>query len=284
MSIPNVRSRNFWLEAIDAFFKGNPRLYSPHNKALLEKNFLNLIDNYKPVVENLVNICITTVDVSNVIKFVWFSQKIGFTQNNLVTIFRHIAGLGNDGRLFINSVGSKLLGIEKVALKIGKASSVFLIFTVAIQMLIYIRRGEYGLALGEMIKTIIALGCLPAAIFDMFDQLLMTFAPDFMKHPCVRVFRVLNVLQGAKYLADMFMSFGMIFAYAYTHQIREVEKAVTDLATHWEKSPFGIATEASRNVIDLLVPYLPKGYVPNWMLNLVEYNRTHLPDWQKYSG
>lgn len=279
MAKPYFRDPAFWRAEIDAFFKNNPQFYTPSNKALLEKEFLNLIDTYKPFLENIVNICITTVDAANVIKFVWFARRAGFTNHNIATIFNHITGLKDDARFFINTVGTKLLGMEEAAKKIGQASIVFLVITVSVQVLIHIRRNEYGLALGEIIKTLLSVACFPAAVFDMFDQILSTFAPSFMQHPFVRAFRMLNGLQGAKHLADTLLTLGMIFGYAYQHRYTEVENAYAALADHWEKSPFGFATEVSRGAIEVLERYLPDWAKFDWIVNLAEYHRTHPVHW-----
>ena len=275
MPRPDFRDPAFWRAEIDAFFKNNPQFYSPANKERLEKEFLNLIDTYKPFLENIVNICLTALDAANVIKFVWFARSIGFTDNNIMTIFNHITGLKDDARFFINTVGTKLLGIEQAAKKIGQASIVFLVITVSIQVIIHFRRNEYGLAFGEIIKTLLSVACFPAAVFDMFDQILSTFAPGFMQHPFVRAFRMLNGLQGAKHLADTLITLGMIFGYAYQNRNTEVENALAALADHWEKSPFGFASEVSRGAVVILERYLPNWAKFEWIENLVEYSRAH---------
>ncbi|GEM_PF-6093610 len=137
---------------------------------------------------------------------------------------------------------------------------------VAIQVLIHIKRNEHGLAIGEIIKTAFSVACLPAAMFDMLDQLLSAVAPDFMNNPFVRIVRMWNPLQGSKHLANTLFTIGMIWGYAYTNQYKEVERALDKLATQWEQSPMSIATDASRTAVEILERYLPNWAKVSWLL------------------
>lgn len=284
MASPLFRDPSFWRQQINAFFQNNPQFYSPANQALLEKEFLNLLEFSKTFAENLANTCLTVFDAANVIKFVWLAQKLGFTNHNIETIFNHITGLRGDARLFINAVGSNLLGVQEAAAKIGRASVVFLIITVAIQVYIHYRRGEYGLAFGEIIKTILAVGCFPFAVIDMFDQLLCAIAPNLMKHWFVRMLRGLNGLQGAKHLANTILTLGSVVGYAWYHNIEEVNKSLANLVEQWSQSPQYFFAEASGSLVETLERKNPGLSKYEWIRNLAEYWRNNPPEWNKYQS
>lgn len=284
MADPRFKNINFWKQEFDAYFNNNPLFNTPGNKDMLLNEFLNLTDFSKTFLENLYNICMTTHDASNVIAFYCLQKRLNIPNRTITIIFRHISGVGDKSRNFINIIGSNVLKIEKASKALGAASGFVVCIFTAVQMLVHIGKNEYGLAMGELIKTILSIACAPAAVIDMLDQLIGSFAPWIFNNPFTRALRLFNGLQGAKHLADTVLTFGMVFGYAYQNRNAEVEKALGDLATRWEQSPFGMASYLSRGFVDILNGILPNyksrlGYIDGWiqsmreaMKNLSDYN------------
>lgn len=275
MADPKFKDINFWKQEFQAYFNNNPLFDTPGNREMLWTEFLNLVDMSNTLMQNFYNICMTTHDASNVIAFYCLQRRLNIPNRTISVIFRHVSGIGDKSRNFINLVGSNVLGIERAAKTLGKLSAPVIVFFTAIQMLTHIGRGEYGMAMGEMIKTILSVACAPAAVIDMLDQLIGTFAPWIFGNPFTRSLRMFNGLQGAKHLTDTLLTFGMVFAYAYQNRNQELEKALGDLATRWEKSPFGMATYLSRGFVQILNDVLPNyqsrfGFLDGWLQSIRE--------------
>lgn len=287
--MPDLRFKdiNFWKDELTAYLNNNPAFNTPANKQMLWTEFLNLTELSKTFLENLFNICMTTHDAANVIAFYCLQKRLNIPNRTITIIFKQISGLGDQARFFVNAVGSKVLKIEQLSKALGAASGFLICIFTAIQMLVHIGKNEYGLAMGELIKTILSVVCAPAAIIDMIDQLIGSFAPWIFNNPFTRSLRLFNGLQGAKHLSDTILTLGMVFGLAYQNRNAEVEKALGDLASRWEQSPFGMATYLSRGVAQILNDILPNytsrlGFIDGWLQsirdsirNLGEYSRNN---------
>jgi hypothetical protein len=289
MANPVSRNIEFWRGVFEIYVVNNPLYNTPGNKEILWKEFLAVAELDKTFLENLFNICLTTHDATNAVAFFSLQKRLNIPTRTIGIIFKHIAGLGGQARFFINHVGSNVLGIEKFSKALGAASGFVICMFTAVQMYVHWNRGEYGLAIGELFKTILSVACAPAAVIDMIDQLIGSFAPDLFKNPFVRLLRMANGLQGAKHLIDTVMTLGMVFGYAHENRNAELEKALGDLATRWEQSPFNLATEASREAVVVLNNALPNyksrwGFLDGWIQsardfvrNLAEYTKKTRP-------
>ena len=279
------RHLRFWRVAFETYFNNNPLFDTPGNKEGLWNEFLALAELDKTLLENLTNLFMKTHDATNVVAFYCLQKRLNIPNRTITIVFRHVSGLGENAKYFVNKIGSNVLGIEKASKALGSASAALACIFTAIQMYVHYCKGEYGLMFGELAKTILSLVCAPAAVFDMIEQMIGSFAPEFFNNPFTRCLRLFNGLSGAKHLVDTFLTLGMVFGYAYENRATQVEKALGDLASRWEQSPFGMATYLSRGVAQILNDILPnyKSRLPYNLDIWVENSRNFIRDLGEYS-
>lgn len=271
----------FWRAVIDLAVKQDPALKDPQLRKRVEAAILHLLEHSNTFLSIASSAIFHTAESVAMVRFVYFAQKLGFANHNIVTIFKALGGLHTAGaKNFILNVTKNLGGIGGAASKIAKSSAVFLVFTTSVQVLIYYRRGDYGLAAGELVKTIFAVMATPLAIYDLFDQLLCAFCPDFMNNPFVKILRMFpSSLQGVKHLANTIVTLVHIYMEAEAMGARDVNEKLNRLADEWEKSVFGVASETARGAVHYLACKAPWLMKYAWIKNLAEYHEKHPLNW-----
>ena len=271
----------FWRAVIDLAVKQEPALHDPAIRKRVEDALLYLLEYSNSFLAVAGSTVFHVAESVAVVRFVCFAQKLGFTNHNIGAIFKSLAGLHTAGaKNFILGVTKNLGGIGAAASKISKASTVFLVFTTAVQVLIHYRRGDYGLAIGELVKTIFAVLSAPLAVYDLFDQLLCGYCPKLMNNPFIKIIRIFpSTLQGIKHLVNSLVTLAHVYVIAKDMAAKEVNDKLDRLADEWEKSPFSIATETSRGVVHYFACKFPKLLRFHWIKNLAEYHEQNPVNW-----
>lgn len=263
-----------WKQQIQNFLAKYPELRHKVDTVQLERDILKLVNTYKPLVDSFIGLFQVEVDIANACTFVIFAKSRGFSDTNMTTVFRHVAGIGTAGsRQFVGSVGAKLLKIDKLMNEIGPASKAFAVVGLGIQIIIHCRRGAYGAAYGELVKTIVSLGCPPAALLDLVFSLVELFAPRFVQSPFFRILKSINPATNMQMIGDTLFVLASIWSYAMENTDPAVEKKLADLADRWEANALGVFTQGSRDFVELLDEIV--GFNWDWVRNLVEYNKNN---------
>lgn len=271
----------FWRAVIDLLAKQDPALRDPRIRKRLEDAILHLLEHSNTFLSIASSAVFHFAESVAVARFVFLAQKLGFANHNIVTIFKGLAGLHTAGaKNFILSVSSNAGGVGAAASKVAKASAVFLVFTTSVQVLIYYRRGDYGLAVGEIVKTIFAVLATPLAVYELFEQILCAFCPDLMNNPFVKILRIFpSSLQGMKQIANTIVTLAHVYFRAKAMGAREVNEKLDRLATEWEKSVFGVVSEMGRGTVHILACNYPSLLKITWVKNLAEYHERTPLDW-----
>lgn len=125
-------------------------------------------------------------------------------------------------------------------------------------ILVQISNGNYAKALGELMKTIGALACAPAAFIDLLDSVAGMILPQwFLDNPVVRMARCLNPLTGVSTAAENLTYLGMLFGYAVQNRWGDFEKAIGRWVDAMDKQPQAVFTELTANIVVLLDEMLP---------------------------
>lgn len=142
---------------------------------------------------------------------------------------------------------------------VAKRGSVLLIVLVTVpHILVLISNNQVPKALGEVMKTLGALACAPAAFFDLLDSVAGMVLPQwFLDNPVVRMARCLNPLTGVSTAAENLTYVGMLFGFAVQNRWGDFEKAIGDWVAAMDKQPQAVYTELSADfavVLDRLLP------------------------------
>lgn len=271
----------FWNAVLDQMVKQDPQLNDPEILKRVEDAFLHLIEHSNAFAAIASAAIGYSANAVNTARFVYLCTKLGFTGHTISTLFKSMAGLHTAGAMkYITNISQKMGDFGKLATKVGKLSAVFLVITSCVQITIHLKRGDHGLALGELVKTVFACLATPFAVMELFDLILCALYPDFMKNPFVRILRLIpGALQGAKQLANSLVTLAHVYFKAESLGLREVNDKLNRLADEWERTQFGVVTELSRGIVYYMATKFPKMMNSEFIRNLVVYHQNHPISW-----
>jgi hypothetical protein len=110
----------------------------------------------------------------------------------------------------------------------------------------------------ELMKTIAAVACAPAAFIDLIDSVAGMILPQwFLDNKLVRMVRCMNPLAGVQSVAENLVFLGMAFGYARQRNWVEFERGLNRWCDAMDKQPQAIFTELTASFVVLLDSILP---------------------------